>query len=495
MITTDFAVVALLGAVLALSVVLGAVVALAVRARAPHARAPVAQETSPDDGPVTAPVKAPAKAPVKSLPVKETPAGTGDQRTQHSILQRTLQEARRQAETNRQWYAAAIEESGHLLQRLQAAADEQARGYTGVSVPGLLHPGFKDSLLAKHHQSAIDLLGETIRATRDDLDRSARTGVRGMADEVQMYLARLQMKIDEAFQDFPTQTPFHQTLVDLDALTTWSLHAVQRLRVLTGSWPGMQRADCTLREIVEGARGRISAYNRVDYTYLPDVGEQYVEGRVVEPITIALTELLSNAATYSSDRVGVYVTAVPAGLRIVVEDAGYGMNAFQLAEAERQLSGRADLDVAGLADERKLGFAVIGRLAHDYGFRVDVSAPSGSGGVKAVCLIPSSVINPAPAGQTPPSGARRGDETPTAPQPPAVTSTALAPAMATTPQGLPKRERRQEPATPRPAVATQEALTDTRSPEEAAAGLETLRRAFTTGLTADAADPEGNAQA
>ncbi|MEV0311252.1 hypothetical protein [Nonomuraea fuscirosea] len=493
MITTDFAVATLLGAVLALSVVLGAVVALAVRARAPRTPAPAparpAERTSgtgPDTGPDTGPVKA-VQAPVK----------TGGQQAERAALQKSLQEARRQAETNRQWYAAAIEESGHLLQRLQAVADEQARGYAGVSVPALLHPGFKDSLLAKHHQSAIDLLGETIRATRDDIDRSARTGVRGMADEVQMYLARLQMKIDEAFQDFPTQTPFHQTLVDLDALTTWSLHAVQRLRVLTGSWPGMQRADCTLREIVEGARGRISAYNRVDHTYLPDVGEQYVEGRVVEPITIALTELLSNAATYSSDRVSVYVTAVPAGLRIVVEDAGYGMNAFQLAEAERRLSARADLDVAGLADERKLGFAVIGRLAHDYGFRVDVSAPSGSGGVKAVCLIPSSVINPAPAGQRPAAGERRGDETPTAPQPPALATAVPAPApvMATTPQGLPKRERRQEPATPRPAVATQEALTDTRSPEEAAAGLETLRRAFTTGLTAEAADPEGNAQA
>ncbi|MFI0219786.1 hypothetical protein [Streptomyces lydicus] len=48
----------------------------------------------------------------------------------------------------------------------------------------------------------------------------------------------------------------------------------------------------------------------MNYTYLPDVGKKYVEGRVVEPIAVALAELMINATTYSSDEVTVYVQQV-----------------------------------------------------------------------------------------------------------------------------------------------------------------------------------------
>jgi hypothetical protein len=507
MITSDFVMGALLGGFVGLVALVAFLVFLVQSRTAPApATAPApgtALATAPGTAlatataPAPATTAAPAVTTVPAVPAATAAAPPVEQAKPAAPAPdlEAVKAARKQAETTRQWYEAAVKESEHLVTRLNAVVDEHARGYPGVVVPDLLHPGFRDTALDKHHRAAIDLVREAVQTTRAGIGRSARAGVRGMADEVQMYLSRLQLEIDKAFQDFPSQTPFHQKLVDIDALATWTLHSVQRLRVLTGSWPGMQRANCTLSEIVEGARGRISAYNRVDYTYLPDVGEQWVEGRVVEPITIALTELLSNATSYSSDRVGVYINKVPAGFRIVVEDAGHGMNSFQLAEAERLLSYQSELDAAGLADERKLGFAVIGRLMQDYGFRVDVSAPSGGGGVKAVCLIPNSVMSEPPAQPTSPVGAARHRLDERSPS-------AHRPLTATTPQGLPKRERRHEPA---PAEAggaaheddrpTQEAITDTRSPEDAAAGLEKLRRAFSAGLAANAIDPEGHTHA
>ncbi|WP_166427591.1 hypothetical protein, partial [Nonomuraea mesophila] len=60
----------------------------------------------------------------------------------------------------------------------------------------------------------------------------------------------------------------------------------------------------------------------------------------------------------------------------------------------------------------------------------------------------------------------------------------------TTAAGLPKRQSRH--AGPgRPAPVTQQAITDTLAPEDAAAGLERMRQALDSGY---AADPQGHTQ-
>ncbi|WP_219515323.1 ATP-binding protein [Nonomuraea ceibae] len=392
------------------------------------------------------------------------------------------EQALQQANANLQWYNAAVAETGRLVERLNAVADAEVRGYSDVVVPGLLHPQFAGTPLSDHIAGAEELLREAVHATRADVSGAARAGVRGMAEEVQMYLARLQMSINEAL-DLPPGTDPHRSLVEMDAHATWALHAVQRLRILAGSWPGVQRADCTFREIVESARGRIPAYDRVDYTYVPDVGERWVEGRVVEPITVALAELLANATSYTGDRVSVYVREVPKGFCVVIDDKGAGLNSFQLAEAERLLSRQTTLDAANLADERKLGFAIIGTLAHDYGFHVDVSAPSPSGGVQASCLVPHHLMSAAPGIAAPPRE--------TAPPQPALHA---APAPVTTSHGLPKRERRHAVA-PLSAQPTQQSITDTRAPEDVAADLGKLSELLSTGLaTGRDNDAEGHSQ-
>ncbi|WP_165974976.1 hypothetical protein, partial [Nonomuraea deserti] len=60
----------------------------------------------------------------------------------------------------------------------------------------------------------------------------------------------------------------------------------------------------------------------------------------------------------------------------------------------------------------------------------------------------------------------------------------------TTSAGLPKRQSRHS-GPGRPTPVTQQAITDTLAPEDAAAGLERMRQALDSGY---AADPQGNSQ-
>jgi anti-sigma regulatory factor (Ser/Thr protein kinase) len=393
-----------------------------------------------------------------------------------------LEALRGQVATNWRCYQDAVDEARHLVgQRLPALVDTEVRRYEGVSVPGLLHPEFKGTDVEEIHAAAEVFVREALETTRAKTGRAARAGVRGMADEAQALLTRLQIRIDEELNRHPAASVYHQSLTDIDHVCTLALHQLQRLRILAGSWPGLQRANATFREIVESARGRIGPYDRVSYTYRPDVGEVYVEGRVVEPVTVALAELMANATAYSSDKVEVYVQQVQVGYLVAVQDAGLGMNPSQRAYAERLLSHRTIMDVTELADERKLGFAVIGRLANDYNFRVDVGSPSASGGVKAVLLVPGSLLGEAPAAAEKVLEARSAHAKSQGPAPdrPQLSTAA----------GLPKRQPRA--ASARPSTPTQEALTETADPKALDAGFARMREALSEGY---ANDSEGRLQ-
>ncbi|WP_051723426.1 ATP-binding protein [Streptomyces albus] len=420
-----------------------------------------------------------------------------------AAVEEQSERARQRAELERYANRAAESEARHLVERrLPAVVDVEARGHPGVVVPGLLEPDLKGTPVDSAYSAAEDLVREAVAITRESIGRDARAGVRGIADEAQTYLVRLQMKIDEELDKYPAAGAYHQSLTDIDHFATRALHTLQRLRILAGSWPGVQRANCTFREIVESARGRIDAYDRVSFTYLPRTAELFVEGRVVEPVTVALTELLNNATSYSSDQVTVYVQEVQSGYSIVVEDTGLGMNVFQREEAERLLRQSTVMDVTNLRDERQLGFAIVGRLAGDYGFRADVGAPSAGGGVKAVILVPGALMGDAPddtgavrigpdAGSAGRAAAAVRPETPgpAAPDPVPVPSPAPVDGRGTpaepplsTESGLPKRRRRGRTRTPE--GPSQEAASDTTDPDTLAAGFDQMRRALSAGYAA-----------
>ncbi|WP_327153244.1 histidine kinase [Streptomyces tubercidicus] len=440
----------------------------------------------------------------KRQAVRGLQAAEGRASEAEAATEREVSEIRRQAADeqkgvqeqlvmNWQWFEASRQELRHLVeQRLPAVVDAEARRHPGIIVPGLANPVLAGTEFEKFHQAVVEMVCGAVAETREGIGRSARAGLRGTADEVQTFLTKLQMRIDEELDKHSQASTYHQSLTDIDHFATRSLHMLQRLRILAGSWPGTQRANATFREIIESARGRIGPYDRVNYTYLPDVGEKYVEGWVVEPIAVALAELMINATTYSSDEVAVYVQPVQVGYRIVVEDAGLGMNSFQIADAERLLSQKVLLDVTCLEDERKLGFAVIGRLAHDYKFRVDVGGPSASGGVKAGLLVPSALMGEPPKAAEPehapaPRSAPVAAPEPEAPPQPPVEAPGV-PVPLTTVSGLPKRRPRKLMRPPQ--APTQEALTDSADPEALTAGFNSLNQAFRTGYAATDTDTD-----
>ncbi|MDX2623780.1 histidine kinase [Streptomyces sp. WI03-5b] len=280
---------------------------------------------------------------------------------------------------------------------MPALVDVIARGYRGVPVPGLHQEQLVGTPVDLAHQAVRQILQEAVAVTRERIGRAARSSVRDIIDEAQTRLHRCQMSVLQEMERHPDGTAYHQSLMNFDHLVTQALHTLQRTRILTGSWPGLQRADCTVREVVESARGRISDYLRVSYTYEPGTGETWLEGRVVEPITVALTELLSNATAYSEGKVYVEVQAFQTGFCVFVDDGGLSMNGFQREEAARQLAQREVLDVTTVRDSGQLGFAVIGRLASEYGFVADVTSTSPQGGVRAVLRIPRELFGHGPS--------------------------------------------------------------------------------------------------
>ncbi|MEU9663855.1 histidine kinase [Streptomyces chartreusis] len=377
-------------------------------------------------------------------------------------------------------HAAALEfEVRHLAAAtMPALVDVFVRGHRGVAVPGLIREQFVGTSVDEAHQAVRQLLEAALTATREQIGRAARSSVRDVIDEAQTRLLRCQVTVVQEMERHPNGTACHWGLMKLDHMLAQAMHTLQRTLILTGSWPGAQRGNCTIREVVESARGRINDPLRVAYTEEPGIGETWLEGRVVEPITVACTELLANATAYSDGKVFVEVQAFQTGYCLVVDDGGPNMNSFQREEAARQLAQSEMLDVTTLRDAGQLGFAVIGRLATEYGFAADVTSTSPYGGVRAALRIPRDLFGHGPTAEEIQAarGAAKSLSTESA-------FTAGSPAWAgdvhTTPdqqtgiRGLPRRRRR----TPLPtAPARDSAPPPADDPEEFSASIAHLGR-------------------
>lgn len=380
--------------------------------------------------------------------------------------------------------AALAAEIAHLARvRMPAMVDTAARGHRGVTVPGPQDEALAGTEVEEHHRAVLDLCAEAVAVTRESIGLAARASVRDLVDEAQTYLVRSQMAVIEEMNKVPEATAFQQGLMNIDHPLTRSVHTLQRLRILAGSWPGLQRADCTFAEIVESARGRIDPYLRVHYTHEPISGGVWVEGRVVEPVTIALTELLANATSYSDGKVLVEVQQTQTGWCVLVDDSGLNMSPQQRAEAERLLSRHTVLDVTTVPDTLSLGFPVIGRLTAAYGFRVDVGSTSPYGGVRAVLHVPNELLG---SGPTPEEEAAERRTARAALGVPA--AEAEAPARSRPEQrpeggGLPQRRRRTpraEPAAPRAGAGAGEPARQ-EDPEAFSAGFAGLAAAIRDG--------------
>jgi len=354
------------------------------------------------------------------------------------------------------------------------------------------------NLEAGHSAVVAEAQSNAEEATKTALKTAMRT-LQGLANEQQLVISRLQEKYGDS--------QILQDLLEIDHTNTQFGRRAQAIAVLCDGWLGRQRAVASLYDVVRSAKGRIRHFTRVEIRAQSNLA---VVSRAVEPVALAIAELLDNATSYSAPEthVEINIRTVPKGVCIIVDDAGVGMLEEERNRAARLLAPRRPTGVTGLGNPPQFGFAVIGVLAARYGFSVSVDTDSPYGGVRAVVLLPDELLTTnvpdgerpsADAGQpgrhpqaqaqpmqAPPGYAPQGQPPPPAraPQPaqvPQPQPQAAPQPRATTAGGLPKRRRNSAMAIV-PQAGTPS--TPSRSSEETASIMGAFQRGTQSGRAA-----------
>ncbi|MGP3999753.1 ATP-binding protein [Streptomyces sp. 8N706] len=413
---------------------------------------------------------------------------------------------------------AREEEVRHLAEVRLPALAEAAHGTTPV--PGPLHADLVGTTYGRNLQEIIQQFAGVATAAQSRADKSTKTTLKAAMRALQALANEQQLAISD-MQDRHDNPDVLQDLLEIDHANSQFGRRAQAIAVLCGSWPGRQRGASPLLDVVRGATSRIRDYRRVTVHSRVDMD---VVSRAVEPAVLAVAELLDNAARHSQPNTAVEVGIQPAynGVSIVVDDAGVGMDAQDIEEAARRLSGQADIDINRLGAPPKFGFAVIGALAARYGFSVSVDSQSPYGGVRAVLFLPNALLNrvrfmgppipaleaegppaPEPGSPGPPEAGAVADA---AAQPGSATAAAgLRPSAESSPEaetapsstvgGLPKRRRRtpQHQAAGDPADQARSDSAPARPAAETASRMSAFARGTRSGRDASP-DSEGKAR-
>ncbi|MBO2455245.1 ATP-binding protein [Actinomadura barringtoniae] len=376
-----------------------------------------------------------------------------------------------------------------------------------VTVSGPRHdPRALGPAYEKNIEAMLELVAATAERVRTHSDRSAKATMRAMMRAVQSLAGEQQLALS-AMQERHDDPDVLAGLLQLDHMNAQLGRRAQATAVLCGSWPGQQRSASSFSDVVRGATSRIRDYLRIRVSSPVNAA---VAGRVVEPVVLAVAELLDNAARHSQPdtSVEVNVQATHNGVAIVIDDAGVAMDVEELQHAARLLSGARSADVHRLGDPPQVGFAVAGVLAARYGFTVSVDSRSPYGGVRAVVFVPNALLADVP-GERPAAPLSAPAQAPAqaraqVPVPMAAPVSVPEPGpVVTTAGGLPKRRRL--PAAGPPAAEPSEASEasgestsggETAEPQPGraratAAGLGAWQRGTRSGRAAATPDDEG----
>ncbi|UED85154.1 ATP-binding protein [Streptomyces profundus] len=236
---------------------------------------------------------------------------------------------------------------------------------------------------------ALDAVLAAVVEERERVDAAARAAMRGATAKVQSLLYQIQSLLHDLQHEYDDPR-----LLELDFRNELALRRIQATAVLCEAWPGLARTDSPLAEIVRGAQSRVPGYARVkvaNHLREPRTG---VVARAAEPLAISLAELLANATAYSHPETEVPVTLQQGGggsVFVVIDDAGVGMDDDTLARARRLLTSPDGVLLTELGNPPQAGFAVVGRLAGQYGFTCHVE-PSPYGGIRAMLRVPADVL-------------------------------------------------------------------------------------------------------
>ncbi|MFD3534104.1 sensor histidine kinase [Streptomyces sp. NPDC058664] len=316
--------------------------------------------------------------------------------------------------------------------------------------------------LENHYTQSVEAAQEQAEEATKTVLKSAMRTLQGLAAEQQLVVSRLQSKYGES--------AMLQDLLEIDHTNSQFGRRAQSIAVLCDGWLGRHRDPASVYDVVRSAQGRIRHFRRVEILSRVDFG---ITSRAVEPVALALAELLDNATSYSSPDTVVEINTrtVPKGVCIVVDDAGVGMSDEERARAEGLLSSNRVTGVSGLGNPPQFGFAVIGVLCERFGFEVSVDSSSPYGGVRAVVLLPHELLTSVPV-QKP---AAPPVTTPDVPHPGGPEAVPATPSAA---DDLPKRRRKRPMAIVHSSTPAQ---APSRSDAEAAAIMGAFQRGTQSG--------------
>ncbi|WBP86585.1 ATP-binding protein [Kitasatospora cathayae] len=283
--------------------------------------------------------------------------------------------------------AALFAEIGHLAQE-RVAATAVRLTHTNAPPVGPLDAQAVGPEAVHALQSVLDAATAALDDERERVDAAARAAMRGATSRIQTLLYQIQSLVQQLQHE--NDDP---RLLEVDFRNEVALRRIQTVAVLCEAWPGLARTDSPLAEVVVGALSRVPGYARIKVANHLREQRLAVAARAAEPIAITIAEMLANATAYSHPETDVPVTVQQGGrgALVIVDDSGIGMDEDQLRRARRLLAGPSDVLLTELGNPPKTGFAVIGKLARQYGFACHIE-PSPYGGMRTILRIPAALV-------------------------------------------------------------------------------------------------------
>ncbi|WP_327417314.1 ATP-binding protein [Streptomyces sp. NBC_01233] len=342
----------------------------------------------------------------------------------------------------------------------------------------------------------------TLREAKEAAEENTKSVLKGAASLLQS-LAAEQTTLLDAIQRKYGGHAVLSDLLDVNHANAQMARKAQGIAVMCGAPLGRRNRPASVYDVVRSAQGQIRNFHRVAIMQQTGLA---LKASAVAPVALAVAELLDNAASFSQHDAPIEVTfqRVQNNLCIVIDDAGVSMNDEDRQRATALLSGEITPRLSQLGTQPKFGLPVIGLIARQHGFKVDVTGVSRYGGVRAVVLLPEELWTMEeipPVQEAPVSNIRRTSEN----RPHSAPHGAPHSAPQSTPQsapsrtmhGLPKRGARQAPiaSVPDPDPRPDTSWAAPRSPEETgrASGrsLGAFQRGTLSGRNLDATSFEG----
>jgi len=270
----------------------------------------------------------------------------------------------------------------------QALADTTpAQLAAQIDVPDRLRTGDEigevASALYEVHRTAVHLAAEqallrtSLSAMMVNLARRSQTLVDNMIS-----------RLDQLQRDETDATRLQQMMA-LDSLATRMRRNDENLLVLAGADSSPPRTrDALAIDVLRAAQSEIEQYQRVEFGVVDE--DVLVAAAAVNDVVRLLAELLDNATRFSGPDTLVLCEARRLGHQLVIqiEDRGVGMTPEATYAINTMLANPRPIDATTV---RKMGVAVVARLAARHQIHVHLQAHRHYGTIATVTL-PASVL-------------------------------------------------------------------------------------------------------